>query len=100
MEEVWEINRFAINGVMPDLTFWLDIEPEAGLARIAANRSDEVNRLDQEKLPFHHKVREGYQILAERDAKRIVRIDAQQSSELIVGDIMEVLRERTRIFTD
>ncbi|MGZ9587067.1 dTMP kinase [Paenibacillus marinisediminis] len=100
MEEVWEINRFAINGVMPDLTLWLDIEPEAGLARIAASRSDEVNRLDQEKLPFHQKVREGYQILAERDAKRIVRIDALQSPELIVRDIMEVLRERTRIFTD
>lgn len=99
MDAVWEINQFAIQDVMPDLTFWLDIEPEAGLARIAANRAEEINRLDQEKLPFHMKVREGYQILAERDHQRIVRIDAEQSPQQIVDQMIENLRDRTRIFT-
>lgn len=99
MDAVWEINQFAIQDVMPDLTFWLDIDPEAGLARIAANRAEEINRLDQEKLPFHMKVREGYQILAERDHQRIVRIDAEQSPQQIVDQMIENLRDRTRIFT-
>lgn len=99
MDAVWEINQFAIQDMMPNLTFWLDIEPEAGLARIAANRAEEINRLDQEKLPFHVKVREGYQILAERDHQRIVRIDAEQSPQQIVDQMIENLRDRTRIFT-
>jgi len=100
MDEVWEINRFATHGTMPEITFWFDIEPEIGLNRIAANRAHEVNRLDQEKLSFHEKVREGYRILAERDPDRIVRLDASLSPEQIVQAMMDVLRVRTRIFTD
>lgn len=39
MEEVWDINRFAVHRTMPDITLWFDIDPEAGLERIRANRS-------------------------------------------------------------
>lgn len=99
MEAVWEINQFAIQDTMPDLTFWLDINPEDGLARIAAHRTDEINRLDQEQLPFHQKVHEGYEYLAQQRQERIIRIDAAQSPQEIVKQMLENLRERTRIFT-
>lgn len=99
MEAVWEINQFAIQETMPDLTFWLDIDPEAGLARIAANRAGEINRLDQEKLPFHLKVRAGYEILAQQNPERIIRIDAEQPPQEIVDQMLHNLRTQTRIFT-
>ena len=46
---------------MPDLNLFFDVSPEVGLARINKNKDREVNRLDLEKMDFHHKVREGIQ---------------------------------------
>lgn len=76
IREVWEINRFATEDCMPHLTLLLDIEPEAGLARISADHGREVNRLDMESLAFHRKVREGYRLVADMFPERIVTLDA------------------------
>ncbi|WP_410512939.1 dTMP kinase [Paenibacillus sp. BR2-3] len=94
IEEVWSINRFAIGNRMPDLTFYLDIEPEIGLSRIAANREREVNRLDLESVAFHRKVREGYQLVAEAYPERIVVINANRPLHLVELDITRTLEER------
>jgi dTMP kinase len=94
MDEVWAINQFAIHDRMPDLTFYLDIEPEIGLQRIAANQGREVNRLDLEGLSFHQKVREGYHIIASRYPERIVVIDASKEQSAVEQDIIRVLQER------
>ncbi|OXL86663.1 dTMP kinase [Paenibacillus sp. SSG-1] len=94
MDEVWAINQFAIHDRMPDLTFYLDIEPETGLQRIAANQGREVNRLDLEGLSFHQKVREGYHIIASRYPERIVVIDASKEQSVVEQDIIRVLQER------
>lgn len=98
MEDVWEINRFAIHDTMPDITFWLDIEPQAGLDRIAANQAREVNRLDKEKLAFHEAVREGYERIAKQQPKRIVQLDATQSLTQISRQMFDILCERTQDF--
>lgn len=94
MEEVWSINRFAIGDRMPDLTFYLDVDPEIGLSRIAANQEREVNRLDLESLSFHQKVREGYQLLAQANPDRIVVLDANRPVHMVEQDIMRTLEER------
>lgn len=89
-EEVFQINEFAIDGYMPHLTLYFDIEPEIGLERINAHKNREVNRLDLENINFHHKVREGYLKLLENEPTRIKRIDATQ-------EINEVLENATKI---
>jgi len=94
MEAVWEINRFAVDDCMPDLTLFLDLEPEAGLARIEANALREVNRLDLEGLAFHRKVREGYLEVAGRFPERIVTIDAMRSPEFVLEDAWRYLEAR------
>lgn len=81
MDEVWEINRFAVEGCMPAMTLYLDLEPEAGLARIRADAGREVNRLDLEGLAFHRKVRDGYREVARRYPERIVTLDAMQAPD-------------------
>jgi dTMP kinase len=94
MDEVWSINRFAIGNRMPDLTFYLDVDPEIGLSRIAANEEREINRLDLESLSFHQKVREGYQLLIQDNPDRIVVLDANRPIHMVEQDIVRTLEER------
>ncbi|KEH98315.1 dTMP kinase [Clostridium massiliodielmoense] len=92
IDEVMEINEFAIDGYMPDLTLYLDIEPEIGLNRISKNSEREVNRLDLEKLDFHKKVREGYFKLLERYPNRIKQINANQSVDKVFTEVKNFLK--------
>lgn len=79
IEEVYEINQFAIKDIMPNLTLLFDIDPKKGLERIAANKDRERNRLDLERLDFHQRVYEGYNILHDRFPNRIQKINADQA---------------------
>ena len=86
IEEVFTINRFAIEEVMPKLTMYFDIEPEIGLERINKHKNREVNRLDLEDLEFHHKVREGYAKLLNDYPERMVKINAAQPIESVLKE--------------
>ncbi|MEK3884209.1 dTMP kinase [Paenibacillus sp. PL2-23] len=94
MEEVWRINEFAIAGVMPHLTLYMDVSPETGLGRIAMNEVREVNRLDLERHSFHERVRAGYQLLLQQFPERMVQIDAEQSPERVLQSAMDVIQRR------
>jgi dTMP kinase len=94
IEEVRSINNFATGGRTPDLTFYLNVDPEVGLSRIAANQDREVNRLDLENLAFHQKVSEGYQLVVQSDPERIVVLDANRPIHLVEQDILRTLKER------
>ncbi|WP_426450034.1 dTMP kinase [Paenibacillus sp. S-38] len=94
MDEVLAVNAFAIEGWMPDLTLYMDVSPEVGLARIQADTSRELNRLDLEKLEFHKKVREGYLQLLERYPERMVRIDAESALPEVLEQIRILLNQK------
>ncbi len=91
LDEVLAINSFAIENCMPKLTFYYDIDPEKGLARISKNKDREFNRLDQENLDFHYKVREGYLKLLAMFPERIMFINADQSLKEVVVETKEKL---------
>ncbi|CAK6470096.1 dTMP kinase [Peribacillus frigoritolerans] len=76
IEEVYNINKFAIGDMMPDATLFFDIDPEEGLRRIQSNGEREVNRLDLEALDFHKKVCEGYKFIINRWKERFIIVDA------------------------
>lgn len=92
--DIWEMNQFAIHGLLPQLTIYLDIESHLGLERINEHRSDQVNRLDREKLRFHEDVRAAYQNLAKRHLDRIVTVDASQSLETVISQTKSVINKR------
>ncbi|ANS76403.1 thymidylate kinase [Paenibacillus yonginensis] len=98
IEEVLSINAFATEGRFPDYTFYLDIEPEVGLARIAAGKGREVNRLDLEALHFHHQVREGYRKVAAMYPERITVIDASQTPEVMAEAVKLQLKPILEVF--
>lgn len=88
---VYELNLHATGGLLPDKTFWLDLSPEVGLARIAKNKGREVNRLDLESGSFHQKVYEGYQKVYSLYKNRIIRIDAENSLDTVFESIRKHL---------
>lgn len=98
IDEVFNINQFAIENMIPDLTLYFDIEPEIGLKRISIHNGREVNRLDLENIEFHQKVREGYYILLKRFPERIIKIDASRSLDEVFLESFNLINERLKAF--
>jgi len=72
------ITAFATGGLQPDLTFCLDLPVDVGLQRKAAGAGEEWNRMEQETLAFHGRVRRGYLTLAQAEPARWRVLDATQ----------------------
>ena len=96
IDNVYNMNLFATEGMLPDLTILFDIKPEVGLARIAANSLREVNRLDVEKLAFHNKVRDSFHELAKRFPERFVIIDASKSPDEVFEESYKAIEDRLK----
>ena len=92
IKEVYEMNLFAINDVMPDKTLFFDIDYQKGLERIKVNQR-ETNRLDLEKNDFHKNVYEGYMEICEQYKDRIVKINADQDVGHVVSDAMKEIEK-------
>jgi dTMP kinase len=94
IDEVFAINQFAIENLMPELTIYFDIKPELGLKRINKNKGREINRLDLENLEFHQKVSTGYHLLIERFPDRIQSIDASGTVEEVFQETLKIIVEK------
>lgn len=68
------LNEMATQGLRPDVTVLLDLDPELGLKRVAASRA--TDRLEHEAIAFHRRLRDGYLELQAEEPDRIVKIDA------------------------
>lgn len=92
LELLRTITGFVSGGLVPDLTFLLDLTSELGLER--RKHDGRWNRLDNYDLAFHERVREGYHRLAELDPDRWVQIDAAQTEDEIQEQIRETVARR------
>ncbi len=95
LETLMTITLFATDGLLPDLTLYLDITPEEGLRRRQLG-GDEWNRLDAEALEFHQRVRDGYLELIKQEPRRWVVVDAARSEEEVQAEIRAVIRARLK----
>jgi len=91
IEEVYALNLFAIEELIPDITLFIDVKPDVGLARVRSNQR-EMDRLDLETVNFHQKVYEGYLQLAELEPERIKVINGEQPIEDVVKDALKVIQ--------
>ena len=64
------------------------------MRRIAKHRSDQVNRLDEEKLSFHRTVRQAFLQLQKADPDRIKLIDASQPLEKVIQDVKQTIHAK------
>jgi dTMP kinase len=89
-EVVYEVDRIACRGLVPDLTIVIDIETELGLERAhGRNRKtqDVETRIDEQAVGFHRKVREAYLQLAAEEPVRVRLIDGARSEEAVEKDV-------------
>jgi len=91
VDEVFQINKFAIGDKLPDLTLFIDVPPSVGLSRVFNNTRD-VDRLDLETIEFHDKVYEGYKLLAKKFENRFVIIDGTNAVEAVIEDTIQIIK--------
>lgn len=95
IDAVYEMNQFAIEDVMPNLTIFIDVDPEVGIARINRNRADK-DRLDMEGTEFHKRVYKGYEHVKERFKDRIVVVDGNQPLDEVIDSVYAIIKERIK----
>ena len=88
-DNIMQINSFALNGIMPDLTLFFDLPPEKGILR--KKNEKELDRLESEKLDFHVNVYEGYKKLCSQYPDRIKVISADDTVENINRQVIEII---------
>lgn len=91
IDTVYDINRYALQGIMPDITFHLDLDASAGIAR--KKNQAELDRMERQSLEFHQKVAEGYRELARRNPDRMFSINAALPKEAICDMIINRVNE-------
>lgn len=93
IDEVYQMNLFATENILPKRTIFFDIQPEDGLKRVYENKDREVNRLDLENIDFHRKVYQGYLSLCDKFPNRIVKIDASLDIDHVYQQVLKKIRE-------
>lgn len=77
------VERVAVNGMIPDMTLILDIDPAEGLRRATARRGDGdgPDRFEKETLAIHRRRREAFLAIAEAEPKRCLVVDASRDPD-------------------
>lgn len=83
-----ETYKFSYKGIMPDMTFFIDIPPSIGLGR--ANERGDANKFENKGLDFHNKVYEKFKTVAAMHSERIVTIAAENKQ---ITEIQQLIRE-------
>ena len=102
-ENIDYINKIATNELKPDITFVFDLPAEIGLARVKkiVESSKGFDRLENENIQFHQKVREGFLELAKSEKYRIKVLNGQDEIEVIhykvVNYISQILKKILKI---
>ena len=88
VEKVLELNLVATQGLLPDLTLLVLVDPE-----VALSRSRPSDRIERESLEFHRAVDNAYRELAAMFPNRIVAVDGGRAAAEIAKEIRGRLRE-------
>ena len=99
LERVDALNHEAIGDSVPDLTFFLDLDPGEGWRRGPASRSangGRGDRIERETLDFHHRVRSAYREWADRHPDRIRVLDASRSA-IEVAEVQPLQERHIRV---
>ncbi|MEG0834551.1 MAG: dTMP kinase, partial [Christensenellaceae bacterium] len=95
MNEIMEINKFAMGDVMPDKTFFLDFPPHLAFERMSQKRVHD--RLETQEEAFYTLLYNGFVKISEMYPQRILRIDASgekiETKEIVRAEMMKVLEQ-------
>ena len=96
VDEILQMNQFATEGFMPDLTIYLLVDAKLGLSR--KSHQKELDRMEMEKLDFHQKVYDAYIMLAERFKDRVKIVDGngtiKEECDMVNKIVIDFIKER------
>ncbi|MEO1761703.1 MAG: dTMP kinase [Cyanobacteria bacterium J06629_18] len=90
---IHQLNSIATSGLKSDLTLWLDLDVEQGMAR-KRKSGDKADRIEQEKIDFHRRVQKGYKDQAALSPERNLKIEADLNKEDVQKQIRQVLTSK------
>ena len=91
IKQLEEINYIATAGLIPDITFILDIDPEVAAVRMEAEASD---RMEETGVDFFRRIREGYRQIKDQNSNRYRLINGEQSPENVFKEIKEIIMKQ------
>lgn len=85
--------------IRPELTFFLDLDPQIGLQRTQHTSKEnadfgEMDRIEAEKMDFHERVRKVFIEAAKDEPTRFITIDGSQSKEEVAKACTDILASR------
>jgi dTMP kinase len=89
LDEVFELNRVATGGLLPDVAFVLEVDAETSATRVGGNR----DRIEREGGDFRRRIAEGYREVAERFPDRVVLLDGTRPRDELHEEIRGRLRD-------
>lgn len=91
IDNVKNINDYAIDGINPDRTIFVDLDPEVGLCR--KDSQEELDRLEMESINFHKKVYSSYKKLLESYPYKYSVVDGANSKEDVYNQCLKIVME-------
>lgn len=82
------LSKLCLKGFQPDLTIFLDLQPEVGLRRI--RQRGQLDRIEQEEQSFFHRVYDSYHQHL-KTLKQVIMIDASSPLEVVQQAVRDVL---------
>jgi dTMP kinase len=90
MEKVSAMCEFISQGLQPNLTLYLDLDPELGLSRAAKARTQD--RIESETVMFHQKIRQAYIEIHKADQRRFHLVDATLPPERVFKEAFTLIK--------
>ena len=91
---VMQLHNIACHGLQPDLTVSIDVDAGTGLERAKARTGAKADRMEEQTIVFHQRVREIYLDLARQYPERIKIIDGRGDVEKVAERVWEVVKDR------
>ena len=88
-QTIEDISRWAVQGIVPDLTVLLDVDANTGQSRLESK-----DRLDRESADFHNKVNQAFRDLAKANPERYIVIDAAKPVEEIAELVFNAFKTK------
>lgn len=92
LEDIYEISDWATGGLLPDVVFFMKLDPRQRLDRVGSER----DRIEGEADDFHIKVEDAYEEIAKRFPQRFVVLDASGSASEVHSEVVKAFEERTK----
>ncbi len=96
LEDVKAVNRISTGGIMPEFTFFLDIEVEEMLRRREVARGT-ADRMESSGIEFFRRVRDGFWILAQEYPARFIVVNGTRSIDLIHSEIRDFIYKKASL---